>query len=414
MTTVNETSPGEPELLRAEFYLNPWAAIGWLHDQPTIHWHDPRPGYPDPFWIVSKWSDIRAVEADPGTFTTTQGLFVTHSRRWADFDHQFEDRRLRLLAENLLMMEGSGHSRLRRLVMPAFRPREVREREAAVRRIVSGLLDEVPPGVAIDWTATVAQQVPLRFICDWLGIDTKRGPDFLRWQAAFFAALDADVAPDEGSLTEMFDFLENEVSQRRENPRADFITFLIQAVSGEDVLSDDEILQWCWSVFVGSQGNTTDLLAHMVAVLAEHPEQRQALADNPELLALGVEEILRWCTPVRGYFRTVTKDTSFRNADMAAGDLMFLSYTSANRDPDVFPNPLRFDVSRPSLPENLAFGFGPHYCAGAHIARLEARVVLSELLNRYASWELTEAPRPPLVVSHNHAGPVMAAFTPRR
>jgi cytochrome P450 len=159
-------------------------------------------------------------------------------------------------------------------------------------------------------------------------------------------------------------------------------------VDGER-LADDEVLMFCMTLLVAGNETTRNLVSGGAKALMEFPDQRRALVENPDRLPGAVEEMLRWVTPIRSFARTATRDTEIRGQRIAAGDYVLLLYASGNRDEEVFgPTADAFDVARPLEPMHVAFGFGEHFCLGASLARLEARVLFEELLARFPDFSL--------------------------
>jgi cytochrome P450 len=177
-------------------------------------------------------------------------------------------------------------------------------------------------------------------------------------------------------------------------------------------MAENEVVLYCMSLLVAGNETTRHLLSGSVALLAEHPDQRTALREQPSLLPGAVEECLRVVTPIQAMVRTATRDSELGGQEVAAGDWLVLLYASANRDESVFgPDADRFDVTRPANPAHLAFGFGEHLCLGASLARLEARVFLEDLLARFPAFEVRGEPtwtRSTLVRGHVSLPVVMA------
>ncbi len=196
---------------------------------------------------------------------------------------------------------------------------------------------------------------------------------------------------DEDSLAlaaELFVYVADVVAARRAEPRDDLISVLINGRVDGEALSEEDVNMFCMTLLVAGNETTRTLIANGLVALAEHPEQRAKLAADPAVLATGVEELLRWEAPIVSFCRTATEDTEVGGKRIAAGDYLLMLYSSANRDEDVFgPSAGTLDVTRDPNP-HVSFGYAEHYCMGAGLARMEARILFEELLRRWPEYEL--------------------------
>jgi len=228
----------------------------------------------------------------------------------------------------------------------------------------------------------------LQIIAELLGIPDDEWPRFHLWSEAVIpGATDWPEDERQSLQVEMVTYLVGEAKARRAEPRDDLISALAAAEVDGERLSDDELAMFLVQLLVAGNETSRNMLSGGLVALAEHPEQWQALRDDRRLVVSAVEEFLRWTTPVVYFMRTATREVEVRGARIRAGEPVVLLYASANRDHDEFgPSADRFDVAR-SPNRQLAFGFGPHFCIGAALARLEGRVLLEELLDRFARVE---------------------------
>jgi cytochrome P450 len=296
------------------------------------------------------------------------------------------------------------HTRYRRLVQPGFRPSMVRLMEAGVAAKAAALVAGIPAGEAVDIVASVTVPYPLQVICELMGVDGEQWPRFYEWSEAMIPG-NIELAPEarEAMLAEMFGYLYGVAETRRAAPAGDLISALVRAdasavheASGEggtahgeigpdDRLSDLEMSMFMIQLLVAGNETTRNLLSGGLATMAEHPEQWAAMRADRSLVPGAVEEFLRWTTPVVSFMRTATRPTVIRGQAIAEGDPVLLLYASANRDEEVFgPDADQFRIDRHPNP-HLSFGFGPHFCLGAALARLEAKVMLNQLLDRFAT-----------------------------
>ena len=241
------------------------------------------------------------------------------------------------------------------------------------------------PGVGRDVVAPLAVPFPLQIIADLLGIPEDAWPRFHLWSEAVIpGATDWPEEERQSLQAEMITYLVGEAKARREAPRDDIISVLATADVEGERLTDDELTMFLVQLLVAGNETSRNMLSGGLTALAEHPEQWQALREDRGLVASAVEEFLRWTTPVVYFMRTTTRDVEVGGVHIGAGAPVVLLYASANRDADEFgPSADRFDVARRPN-HHMAFGFGPHFCIGAALARLEGRVLLEELLNRFA------------------------------
>ena len=285
------------------------------------------------------------------------------------------------------------HTRYRRLVQPGFKPSMVRLMEAGVTAKATGLLDQIQSGVAFDVVQDLSIPFPLLVICELLGVDGSQWPRFFDWSEA--------VIPGEVEQTEeqraayqieMWEYLIGVAEERRRAPADDLVSVLANVgsdpESGGEELSEAELAMFLIQLLVAGNETTRNLISGGLVALAENPAQWAALQADRSLIPSAVEELLRWTTPVISFMRTATADTTIRGVSVAAGDPVLLVYASANRDEEVFgPDAGELRIDRHPNP-HVSFGFGPHFCLGAALARLEGRVVLGQLLDRFETLSL--------------------------
>jgi cytochrome P450 len=287
--------------------------------------------------------------------------------------------------------------------------------EDEIRARVRRLLDAVPAGEVVDLVDVLAAPLPVLVICDLLGVPDADRNDFRRWSDAAIVASDgrAALSPDAlNDVLELVAFLEQLARDKVANPAEDIVSLLVGAEVEGRPLTPGELVTFNMSLLVAGNETTRHLISGGMMVLADHPDQRTALAADPSLIPAAVEECLRWVTPIQQFARTVTRDTEVGGVPVAADDYLVMLYASGNRDESAFgPTAGRFDAMRPIEVPNLAFGFGEHLCLGAALARLEARIVFEELLSRYPSYEIAGEAEwlPSSLVRGPHAVPVIFA-----
>jgi cytochrome P450 len=329
-----------------------------------------------PLWIVSRHADVRAVVTDPAAFKSGDGILIHEIGVTYD------------TPPTLMHTDPPDHTRYRALVAPAFRPSVLRKLEEDIRARVRVLLDAGPTEIVGD----LAVPLPLQVICLMLGIPEDDWPKFFRWSEAFVPG--ASSLPEDELLALRIEagmYLVGEAHARRTAPGADVISQLATLEVGGDRLTDAELVMFLIQLLVAGNETTRHSISGGLLALARHPDQWNLLRSKPDLVPQAVEEILRFTSPAVYFLRTATADCSLGGTRVAMGDRLMVLYGSASHDPAAFgPTAEQFDITRDTDALNLAFGFGPHFCLGAALARMEIRVVLEEMLGRFATLKQTE------------------------
>jgi cytochrome P450 len=347
------------------------------------------------FWVVSRHADVIAASRDPDIFCSGKGILVMEIG--AEY----------ATPPTMMHTDPPDHTRYRNLVQPGFRPSFMRALEDGVRARTVALVEQIEPGVPVDIVSEVAVPLPLQVISDLLGVPEEEWPKFFRWSEAVIPG--ATDWPEEERMAlsgEMVTYLLAAAADRRANPTDDIISELGAAEVDGDRLTDAELGMFLVQLLVAGNETTRNMMSGGLVGLAEAPGEWQRLRSRVDASAsravpLAVEEMLRWTTPVVAFMRTTTRPTELGGQKLDADQPVLLLYASANRDETVFGSSAdRFDVARDPNP-HVAFGFGPHFCIGAVLARLEGRILLEELLSRFGTVE----PAGPVVRS---ASPVIA------
>src|SRR3954469_16399683 len=331
---------------------------------------------------VARYADIREISRDPARFCSGRGVLVNDPLR--------EGGRIE---GSILHLDPPRHAAYRKLLNREFTARAVGRMEDRVRRRARALLDAVPLGEEIDAVDALTAPLPVMVIADILGIPESERSEFRRWSDAAILASDfrAELPPDAmQSLVELGEFLSAHAERQRRAPADDVVSLLVGSEVEGAPLSAGELLTFNLSVLVAGNETTRHLLTGALVALADHPEQRARLPNEPGAIPGAVEESLRWVTPIQQFARTVVADTTVGGVAVAEGEYLLMLYASGNRDEAAFgASADRFDAFRPVTTPNLAFGFGEHLCLGAALARLEGRVFLEEVLARFPEYEIT-------------------------
>ena len=369
------------------------------------------------FWAVGSHRDVTAISRRPADFASGQGTQI--------FDQTAEMREYR---GSIIDMDDPEHQRLRKIVSRGFSPRILSELRGQVQETAAEILDEMPRSGECDFVSAFATLLPLRIIDNMLGVPREHEQFILRATNVVLGASDPEYVPDqtvtgiERAVTEMserlIELLKGIAEERIANPRDDVISKLV--TSDEENLTPQELAKF-FILLIGAGNETTrNALTHGLLILSAHPAQRDRLLANYEELApTAIEEILRYASPVIHMRRTVTRDGITLTDDdgkvthtFNAGDKVVVWYPAANRDPAVFEDPETFDIAR--KPNNhIAFGGpGPHFCLGAHLARLELNVAFEMLYARYP--DITAAGEPVMLKSNfvNGIKHLNATYTP--
>ena len=361
---------------------------------PGVVWH---PYEETGFWAVTRYEDVREVSKSADRFSSGIG----HTNLWDLEADALEARR------SIIDTDAPDHTRLRRLVSSAFTPRNIRRWTETTRDIAAELLDDFVERGGGDWVDLVAAPLPIRVILTILGVPVEDA-DYLVELSNYLVEGTSDqpsLTPDAfGNTTELrllpfaspashalFEYGERLGAQRRKSPQDDLVTQLVDAGEDDDRLSGVEFRNLFHVLVFAGNETTRTAITHGAMALAESPDQWRRLVDDPSLLDPGVEEILRWATPVLHMRRTAVDDTELAGTPIAAGDKVVMWYAAANRDPEVYTDPFRFDVGRDADQHTSFGGGGPHFCLGAFLARMEIKVLLEEMIARGITLEQTGA-----------------------
>jgi cytochrome P450 len=287
---------------------------------------------------------------------------------------------------SLLELDPPDHTRLRRLVTPAFTPHAIAGYRPRIERVVDQLLDAQPSDRPWDLVAGLAAPLPIAVITDLLGVPDANSADFARYGATIGSALAgpqsiAHVARLIEADRQLKRVLSQVFDHRRREPGDDIVSQLL-AKEG-DQLTLAELAPLCMLLLLAGFETTVNLIGNTVLALLDRPELWRAVVEDPSLVAAAVEETLRWDPPVQRTLRTPTTDIELAGTRVPKGSIVVLYLAGANRDPEAYDDPNRYDLTRTGGAEHLAFSAGIHYCLGAPLARLEAIVALQQLVQRF-------------------------------
>jgi cytochrome P450 len=356
---------------------DPFAFYAALRAESPVHFAEEIGSF-----LVSRYEDVLAVVSDPERFSSGIGPTAVLPPPEA----------LRILARGvrpvstLLTADPPDHTRYRALVSRAFAPRRVARMEAGIREVAEALVAGFRADGAVELVAAFAVPFPLTVIADQLGVPRGDLARFKRWSDDFVALLGGMVSEERfvecaRGIVEFQEYFAERIAERRAEPRDDMLSDVVQArLEGDKPLDLPELISIVQQFLVAGNETSTNMIAAAVRYLLESPDQLALVRADPALVPAAVEEALRLETPTQTMFRCATRDTELRGVAIPKGARIAVLYGSANRDPEVFPDPDRFEVRRPNLREHLAFGQGAHFCLGAGLARKEGAVALETLL----------------------------------
>ncbi len=297
---------------------------------------------------------------------------------------------------SILGLEGAEHDRLRRLVAPAFTPRAADRLRPFMRAVVDDLVDPVAPTGRCELVEDVCEPYPIKVICELVGAPQDDWPLFSRWATDVFRVFNGGAEDDQElivrALRALDEYVGTLVAERRARPAADLLSDLIAVEEAGDRLSTAELIMMVEAMLLAGTDTTRNQLACAVALLAEHPDQWALLAERPDLAARATEEVLRYLGTVRGTARIAAEDVDYRGVRFPKGTFVTTNFVVANRDPDVWDDPHRFDITRqPSRSPQLTFGSGIHVCLGAWLARAELQEALPILARRMPDLQVDGA-----------------------
>jgi len=345
-------------------------------------------------WFVTGYEDASAVLKE-ARFSTQQYSRATRNETELP---PFIDREFRSLDRSVgmhvLFLDAPRQTRIRTLVMKQFTPRVISQMEDQIQSITDRMLAGPTEKGAMNVISDIAVPLPGAVIEQMLGVSDLDSEQFKRWSDGYIAyigsessmALDLEAYHCFHSLQEYFS---RAISDRRLHPRADVLSLLMQAREGEDVLTDEEIIANCLLMLAVGRETTTQFIGNMVLGLLKYPDEWERLKEDPGLIPGALEEILRYESPVQWTVRIAREDFDWNGRHFDKGCVVNIAIGGANRDPAQFSDPDRLDVRRTDN-KHIAFGYGPHFCLGASLARLEGQVVLRTLLQRFPNMQLQQ------------------------
>ena len=350
------------------------------HEAPVIRHRGIDPGSPPWFWALSRHADVVEVSRKFQTYSSAaQGSLMNVERPDLEM--------VRMMVDT----DPPEHTRLRNIVSRGFTPKPMKLMEDHFREVAARLIDDALSQRDVEFVESVSSELPLVAIAELLGIPYEDRRKVFDWSNRMIGSTDPDYTggPEDATVaaTELYMYANEMAAQRRVEPRNDLVTTLITA-DGGDQLSEHEFDLFVLLLSVAGNETTRNGISHGLLALIEHPDAFDALKADPSLVPSGVEEMLRWATPVNHFLRTATCDAELHGTQIRQGDAVVMLYASANRDEEVFDHPFTFDVTRHPNPHVTFGGGGPHHCLGFNLAKMEMRILFEELVTKVGKVEL--------------------------
>ena len=376
----------------------PWADFARMRSEAPVMWH-PEPDAHPGFWALTRFADVKQVNGDPETFSSEVGgilmaMWDKATSHPALFSANFN---------SMINLDASPHRQLRREHMPFFTAGYMRKLKERVAGEVTRLLDRMAPMAKCDLVGMFSSHLPVFTLCEMLGVPEGDREKFVRWihflemaQQLAVERIDQLKAGGEPSaemlafidlfnanVSDMFAYGRDMMAKRRADPQDDLLSAIANAkVDGETLPAEYLDGAWLLIVFAGND-TTRNSLSGAMKLFTEHPDQKARLQADPSLLTGAVHEITRLVSPVIYMRRTATRDAEVNGQRIAAGEKLIMYYGAANRDPEVFPDPDRFDIARANAEKNIAFGHGPHICIGRLAAQLQLEESYRQMFARF-------------------------------
>jgi cytochrome P450 len=369
------------------FYINPWPTYARLQQEAPVYFYEALNT-----WIITKYDDVRYVARSPEVFSARHGILLLDGvKQGAGAADLFAGG-----TDFIGLTDPPRHTELRRVMQAPFSPPALAALEPKIAEFSDRLLDHLDAEEPVEWVSAVAARLPVMVIASILGIDHE-DEDFLD-RARRWSDVVEDVASKDLTAAEMIaareafahldDFILDMFAQKRRRPGDDFLSFLLRERLDGELLSEANLVGFTQILLAAGSDTVRALLSQLVVQLGSHSDQRDLLAADPTRGGDVVEETLRFAPPARGFAREVVAPTALRGQILHPGQRVLMCFDAANRDPDAFEDPHVFNIMRPRSRRNVAFGFGTHMCVAAPLARLEGRVLLARLLQRFPSFEL--------------------------
>ncbi|MFB6957517.1 cytochrome P450 [Streptomyces sp. NPDC056309] len=354
-----------------------------LRTTRPLHWHPPTGDAPG-FWVISRYADVMALYKDNKRLTSERGNVLVTLLAGGDS----------AAGRMLAVTDGARHRNLRNVLLKAFSPQALKPITDRVRANTTRLVVEAVRRGECDFATDVAEHIPMNTISDLLGVPTADREFLLNLNKSALSSNEEGQSATDAWLArnEILLYFNELVAERRAKPTEDVISVLANSTVNGEPLSEEVIVLNCYSLILGGDETSRLSMIDAVRTLTRHQDQWRLLRDREVTLEPATEEVLRWATPAMHFGRRAVTDVELHGQVIAAGDIVTLWNSSANRDEEVFADPYVFDLNR-SPNKHITFGYGPHFCLGAYLGRVEVNAMLDALRTYSTGFEVTGEPQ---------------------
>lgn len=389
----------DERLSTPEFLEEPYPIYDQFREVAPVHWSEAWD-----CWLLTRYDDVNAMLRDAKHYssvgTTERFLRQLPAEALRDLQPLYEH-----FTSGMVRLDPPEHTRIRSLTNRAFTPRVVEEIRPQIQHIVDELIDAFQAKGRFDLISEFAYPLPAQAFAGLIGFPLEDCDRFKAWSveiAAFHGTGRADpvvARQSQKALLEARQWLSELAEDRRQNPREDLLTRFVQAEEAGDRLSESEMFSTCVTFMIGGHETTTNLIGNGMLALLERPDQWELLRQQPDLIESAVEEMLRYDAPTQRAHRIAATDIELRGQTIRQGTFVQAVLGAANRDPEQFDRPNVFDITRQNN-KHVSFGAGPHYCVGAPLSRLEAKIAIPALMQRLPNLRLAHDD-PPQISTNN-------------
>jgi len=390
---VKAISPSKKEVFSDEILQDPYPTYSRLLEEGPLHYVDV--GSKWAVWSVFSHAECSAMAKDPrcSAKRAQQQLLALPLSRQAEFSEL-----ARMLGLWLIFMDPPEHTRLRKLLNKGFSPAAIEALRPQVEAIVDRMLKPLQHGSEVELMREFANPMPVRIICEMLGISQELNETFVNWSRAialFRGSPDRTVEQAKAAqdaLIELTEYFRKTVAERKRNKGNDLISLLIDIEEEGEVLTEEELYAQCIALLFAGHETTRNLIGNGMYTLLKHPQETAELRENPDMIRTTVEELLRYESPVQFTARVLKEDIEICGQRIPRKWTILCMLGAANRDPKRFKDPNKLDLKRLNN-QHLAFSAGPHACIGGQLARLEGQIAIQNLVQRFPNMKLT-GPKP--------------------